>query len=133
MSPIGYVVFFVIGCIAIPHVFHPVKWYYVAVGFIMAPFFAIANSYGAGLTDQDNSSMYGKLCIFIFAAWAGTSSGGVIAGLGMCGVILAATSQACSLMQVRREKKRNITSLYQMCDPFQRDPCLSLIVHLREI
>lgn len=44
--------------------------------------------------------MYGKLCIFIFAAWAGVAGGGCIAGLGMCGVILAATSQAASLMQV---------------------------------
>lgn len=48
---------------------------------------------------QDNSSMYGKLCIFIFAAWAGTANGGVIAGLGMCGVVLAGTSQASTLMQ----------------------------------
>ena len=75
------------------------QWYYVAVGFMLVPFMGVANSYGAGLTDQDNSSMYGKLCIFIFAAWAGTKSGGVIAGLGMCGVILASTSQAANLMQ----------------------------------
>ena len=77
------------------------QWYYVAVGFCFVPFMAVANSYGAGLTDQDNSSMYGKLCIFIFAAWAGTANEGVIAGLGMCGVILSATSQAASLMQVQ--------------------------------
>ena len=76
------------------------QWYYVAVGYLLVPFMGVANSYGAGLTDQDNSSMYGKLCIFIFAAWAGTANQGVIAGLGMCGVILAATSQAASLMQV---------------------------------
>ena len=72
----------------------------MAVGFGFVPFMGVANSYGAGLTDQDNSSMYGKLCIFIFAAWAGTANEGVIAGLGMCGVILSATSQAASLMQV---------------------------------
>jgi hypothetical protein len=77
------------------------QWYFVCVAFCLVPFMAISNSYGAGLTDQDNSSMYGKLCIFIFAAWAGTANEGVIAGLGMCGVILAATSQAASLMQVR--------------------------------
>lgn len=29
------------------------------------------NSYGTGLTDWDNCSMYGKLALFIFAAWAG--------------------------------------------------------------
>jgi hypothetical protein len=31
----------------------------------------VQNSYGAGLTDWDNCSMYGKLALFIFAAWAG--------------------------------------------------------------
>ena len=61
VSLIGYLVFFVIGCTAIPHIFPPVKWYYVAIGFIMVPFMGVANSYGAGLTDQDNSSMYGKV------------------------------------------------------------------------
>ncbi len=76
------------------------QWYFVAVAFCFVPFMAVANSYGAGLTDQDNSSMYGKLCIFIFAAWAGTSGQGAIAGLGICGVVLSATSQAASLMQV---------------------------------
>jgi hypothetical protein len=75
------------------------QWYFVCVAFCLVPFMAISNSYGAGLTDQDNSSMYGKLCIFIFAAWAGTSGQGAIAGLGICGVVLAATSQAASLMQ----------------------------------
>ena len=76
------------------------QWYFVCVAFCLVPFMAISNSYGAGLTDQDNSSMYGKLCIFIFAAWAGTSGQGAIAGLGICGVVLSATSQAASLMQV---------------------------------
>jgi len=71
------------------------------VTFLIVPFFSLANSYAAGLTDQDNSSIYGKLAILIFAAWAGTSGGGVIAGLGICGVVVAATSQAAVLMQVR--------------------------------
>ena len=83
----------------------------MAVGFLLVPFMGVANSYGAGLTDQDNSSMYGKLCIFIFAAWAGTANQGVIAGLGMCGVVLAATSQAASLMQDFR------TGYYTLASP----------------
>jgi hypothetical protein len=28
---------------------------------------------GTGLTDWDNCSMYGKLVLFVFAAWAGTA------------------------------------------------------------
>ena len=34
------------------------------------------NSYGSGLTDQDNCSMYAKLGLFIIAAWAGTQVDG---------------------------------------------------------
>jgi hypothetical protein len=45
-------------------------------------------------------SVYGQFAIFIFAAWAGTSNGGVIAGLAICGVVVAAVSQAAVLMQV---------------------------------
>lgn len=40
------------------------------------------------------SSLYGKLCIFAFAAWAG-HNGGVTAGLAVCGVMLSVTSAAC--------------------------------------
>ena len=82
-------------CRAVP------QWYYLLVTFLIVPFFSMANSYAAGLTDQDNSSIYGKLAILIFSAWAGTSGGGVIAGLGICGVVVAATSQAAVLMQAR--------------------------------
>lgn len=51
---------------------------------------------------QDNYSVYGQFAIFIFAAWAGTSGGGVIAGLAVCGVVVAAVSQAAVLMQARK-------------------------------
>lgn len=44
----------------------------------------------------------GKLAIFLFAAWAGVQGGGVVVGLAMAGVLLAATSTAASLMQVRQ-------------------------------
>jgi hypothetical protein len=139
--------------------------YYLFVAYLFVPFFSLANSYAAGLTDQDNyrcgcasgaaacrgmpvasvcamklqqpasqqqqrlwalhqpaaqcqhaawcwcrvssehlmhppCSVYGQFAIFIFAAWAGTSNGGVIAGLAICGVVVAAVSQAAVLMQV---------------------------------
>ena len=86
------------------------QWYYLVVTFLIVPFFSIANSYTAGLTDQDNSSIYGKLAILIFSAWAGTAGGGVIAGLGICGVVVAATSQAAVLMQVRINSKVPLAS-----------------------
>ena len=44
------------------------------------------------------ASMYGKLCIFGFAAWGGVAGGGVISGLAICGVVLSTTSAAAGLM-----------------------------------
>ena len=66
---------------------------------LLRPFFGVA-AYIAGLTDQDNSSMFGKFCIFIFAAWAGSQNDGVVVGLVVCGIVLSTTSQAAVLMQV---------------------------------
>ena len=54
MSLGGYIFCLVLGCIAIPHIYPPAKWYYLFVAFIFVPFFALANAYAAGLTDQDN-------------------------------------------------------------------------------
>ena len=47
----------VVGVIAIPMLYRPVKWYYVLVAYVIAPIFALPNAYGAGLTDWDNCSM----------------------------------------------------------------------------
>ena len=54
VSLAGYIFCFVLGCIAIPHIYPGVKWYYLVVAFLFVPFFALANAYAAGLTDQDN-------------------------------------------------------------------------------
>ena len=40
-----------------------------------------------------------QVAIFVFAVWAGSSAGGVIAGLAVAGFVMAATSSAGSLMQ----------------------------------
>lgn len=71
LAPIGYGGLAILSIIFIPMVYSPVKWYYVAVAYLVTPLFALPNSYGAGLTDWDCASMYGKLALFVFAAWAG--------------------------------------------------------------
>ena len=43
-----------------------------------------------------------QVTIFAFAAWAGAGNGGVIAGLGVCGFVMASTSSAATLMQVQQ-------------------------------
>ncbi|KAI8471372.1 MAG: OPT superfamily oligopeptide transporter [Monoraphidium minutum] len=98
LVPLGYGGLAVLSTIFLPMIYTPLKWYYVLVAYVVSPLFALPNSYGAGLTDWDMASMYGKLCLFIFAAWAGAEGNGVIVGLAICGVVLSATSAAATLM-----------------------------------
>jgi len=95
----GYVALAALSMGVIPRIFHPVKWYFVLVAYIMAPVFAFCNAYGCGLTDWSLVTTYGKLAIFIFGAWAGKDGGGVLAGLATCGVMMAIVSTAADLMQ----------------------------------
>jgi len=95
----GYSVFLVIATVAIPYIYPPAKWYMVFIAGLISPLLAFANAYGAGLTDWNMASLYGKLCILIFAAWGGVNNGGVIAGLAVCGVAFASISNASDLMQ----------------------------------
>ncbi|KAG0534899.1 hypothetical protein BDA96_04G319600 [Sorghum bicolor] len=76
----GYALLTVISVITIPHIFRQVKWYYIIVAYVLAPLLGFANSYGTGLTDINMAYNYGKIALFIFAAWA-SKENGVIAGL----------------------------------------------------
>ncbi|RLN08322.1 hypothetical protein C2845_PM11G10960 [Panicum miliaceum] len=76
----GYAGLSVIAVITIPIMFRQIKWYYVIVAYVLAPLLGFANSYGTGLTDINMAYNYGKIALFIFAAWAGKENG-VIAGL----------------------------------------------------
>ncbi len=82
----------------VPQIFTPVKWYLALVCYIIAPILAFCNAYGCGLTDWSLASTYGKLGLFIFAAWAG-ANGGVLVGLAVCGVMMSIVSTASDLMQ----------------------------------
>ncbi|WOL09784.1 putative metal-nicotianamine transporter YSL12 [Canna indica] len=95
----GYVVVAIISIITLPHIFPPLKWYYVLVTSIFAPVLAFCNAYDCGLTGLSLASNYGKLAIFVIGAWAGSSDGGVLAALAACGVIISIVSTASDLMQ----------------------------------
>lgn len=95
----GYVLIAIVSIITLPHIFPPLKWYYVLVAYIFAPVLAFCNAYGCGLTDWSLASTYGKLAIFVIGAWAGAGSGGVIASLAACGVMMSIVSTASDLMQ----------------------------------
>ncbi|XP_072074081.1 probable metal-nicotianamine transporter YSL7 [Arachis hypogaea] len=96
----GYVAIAAISTATLPHIFHQLKWYYIIVIYLVAPTLAFCNAYGCGLTDWSLASTYGKLAIFTIGAWAGSSHGGVIAGLAACGVMMnIIVSTASDLMQ----------------------------------
>ncbi|EIE18748.1 OPT superfamily oligopeptide transporter [Coccomyxa subellipsoidea C-169] len=99
IAAVGYGFFSILSIVVIPILYPPAKWYYLLVLVIVSPLFAVANAYGAGLTDFDMSSIYGTVAIFAFAAWTGSQNGGVIAALAVCGLVMASTSSAALLMQ----------------------------------
>ncbi|XP_061988734.1 probable metal-nicotianamine transporter YSL7 [Rosa rugosa] len=95
----GYVGIAAISIATVPHIFPQLKWYYVLVIYLIAPTLAFCNAYGCGLTDWSLASTYGKVAIFTIGAWAGSSHGGVIAGLAACGVMMNIVSTASDLTQ----------------------------------
>ncbi|KAL5221983.1 hypothetical protein ABZP36_026696 [Zizania latifolia] len=76
----GYTLLTIVSVVTIPLMFHQVKWYYVVIAYALAPVLGFANSYGTGLTDINMGYNYGKIAVFVFAAWAGKDNG-VMAGL----------------------------------------------------
>lgn len=95
----GYIILATISSVAIPHVFPNImRWYYVPIGYVFAPFLAFCNAYGTGLTDQNLAYNYSKVALFVFAAWAGKDHGGVLVGLVACGVVKSILASASDLM-----------------------------------
>jgi OPT family oligopeptide transporter len=94
----GYVGLAAISTATVPMIFPQIKWYLVLSAYVVAPLLAFCNSYGAGLTDWNLASTYGKIGLFIFASWVG-QNGGVIAGLAACGVMMSIVATASDLMQ----------------------------------
>ncbi|KAL6651812.1 hypothetical protein ACP70R_010737 [Stipagrostis hirtigluma subsp. patula] len=95
----AYVVIAIISIATVPRIFPQLRWYHVAVSYIIAPVLAFCNAYGCGLTDWSLATTYGKLAIFTVGAWAGASDGGIIAGLAACGVMIGIVSTASDLTQ----------------------------------
>ncbi|KAF2552857.1 hypothetical protein F2Q68_00037375 [Brassica cretica] len=94
----GYLTFAAVSTVVVPLIFPQLKWYYVIVAYIFAPFLAFCNAYGAGLTDINMAYNYSKIGLFILAAVSGREDG-VVAGLAGCGLIKSVVSVSCILMQ----------------------------------
>lgn len=105
----GYAVFAVVSVIAVPFMFAQVKWYYVIIAYMLAPALGFCNAYGAGLTDMNMAYNYGKVSLFILAAWAGKDNG-VVAGLVACGLIKSVVSISADLMHDFKTGHLTLTS-----------------------
>ncbi|KAF2308876.1 hypothetical protein GH714_022588 [Hevea brasiliensis] len=68
MAVAGYVFFSILSIIWVPIIFSQLKWYYVAVVYLLAPSLAFCNAYGAGLTDINMANNYGIVTLFVLAA-----------------------------------------------------------------
>lgn len=94
----GYVALAAVSVAVLPKMFNHMKWYYVVVSYMFAPVLAFCNAYGAGLTDQNLAYNYGKVALFVFAAWAGEDHGGVLVSLALCGTVKSLVQTAADLM-----------------------------------
>ncbi|KAI4977625.1 hypothetical protein ZWY2020_008512 [Hordeum vulgare] len=105
----GYVALSVAAVIVIPLMFREMKWYYVVIAYLLAPALGFCNAYGAGLTDMNMAYNYGKVALFILAAWAGKDSG-VVAGLVGCGLVKSLVSISADLMHDFKTGHLTLTS-----------------------
>jgi OPT family oligopeptide transporter len=105
----GYALLSIIAIIVIPVMFRQVKWYYVVVAYVLAPVLGFSNAYGTGLTDINMSYNYGKIALFIFAAWGGKDNG-VIAGLVGCGIVKQLMQVSAELMHDFKTAHLTLTS-----------------------
>ncbi|KAL6850250.1 hypothetical protein ACP4OV_020877 [Aristida adscensionis] len=110
----GYSLFATISTIFVPRIFPQLSYYHVAICYALAPLLAFCNSYACGLTDWSLGSVYGKIAIFMFGAWAGQSAGGAIAGLAACGVVVVVIGNSAELMQDYKTAYLTLTSPLSM-------------------
>ncbi|KAF7090236.1 hypothetical protein CFC21_093018 [Triticum aestivum] len=105
----GYASLSIIAIIVIPIMFRQAKWYYVVVAYVLAPVLGFSNAYGTGLTDMSMSYNYGKIALFIFAAWGGKDDG-VIAGLVGCAIVKQLVQVSADLMHDYKTGHLTLTS-----------------------
>ncbi|KAL4187452.1 hypothetical protein AMTRI_Chr09g19060 [Amborella trichopoda] len=106
----GYTLFSLVSILSIPRMFPEMRWYYVLTAYIFAPALGFCNAYGAGLTDMNMAYNYGKVALFVLAAWSGSSGGGVVAGLVGCGLVKSIVSISADLMQDFKSAHLTLTS-----------------------
>ncbi|XP_044967356.1 probable metal-nicotianamine transporter YSL16 [Hordeum vulgare subsp. vulgare] len=105
----GYALLSAVAVVAIPLMFREVKWYFVVIAYLLAPALGFCNAYGTGLTDMNMGYNYGKVALFVFAAWAGKDNG-VVAGLVTCGLVKQLVLVSADLMHDFKTAHLTLTS-----------------------
>lgn len=105
----GYVACATICTVVIPWIFNQIKFYHVAILYIILPVFTFCNTYGTGLTDWSVAPTYGKFMIFIIAACIG-EPGAIVASLAACGIINAALHVSSQAMEDLKAGYMTLTS-----------------------
>lgn len=106
---VGYIALAILSAIALPLMFHELKWHYIIICYIFVPFLAFCNAFGAGLTDINMAYNYGKIGLFAISAMAGKEHG-VVAGLLACGLVKSVVNVSCVLMQDFKTGHLTLTS-----------------------
>ncbi|KAI5010597.1 hypothetical protein ZWY2020_012734 [Hordeum vulgare] len=109
----GYALLSAVAVMAIPLMFREVKWYFVVIAYLLAPALGFCNAYGTGLTDMNMGYNYGKVALFVFAAWAGKDNG-VVAGLVTCGLVKQLVLVSADLMHDFKTAHLTLTSPQSM-------------------
>ncbi|KAG8052475.1 hypothetical protein GUJ93_ZPchr0001g29726 [Zizania palustris] len=110
----GYVALAALSTAAVPHIFPQIRYKHVALVYAVAPLLAFCNSYGSGLVDWSLATVYAKLALFAVGGWVGAASGGVIAGLVACGIMVVVIGNAAELMQDFKTGYLTLTSPVSM-------------------
>ncbi|KAE8814929.1 putative iron-phytosiderophore transporter [Hordeum vulgare] len=98
-----------VAVVAIPLMFREVKWYFVVIAYLLAPALGFCNAYDTELTDMNMGYNYGKVALFVFAAWAGKDNG-VVAGLVTCGLVKQMVLVSADLMHDFKKLHLTLTS-----------------------
>ncbi|CAL4892681.1 unnamed protein product [Urochloa decumbens] len=106
---VAYIGFAIICSAVTPWIFHQIKFHHLAALFICIPAFVFSNTYGTGLTDWSVAPTYGKLVLFLVAAWY-AKPGAVVASLVACGVAWMALNISSQAVQDHKTGYMTLTS-----------------------
>ncbi|KAI4978925.1 hypothetical protein ZWY2020_015678 [Hordeum vulgare] len=111
MVTIGvYILLAALSTVTIPLLYRQLRYYHVALVYLMAPLFTFCNVYGFGLTDMNLSSTYAKIAMLVVGSWVGHKDGGVIAGLVTCGIMMCTLCNGGDVMQDLKTGYLTLTS-----------------------